>query len=168
MQRHPAKVHNFISQNVKSAKEKVSANGTQTNENFETIAHQMGEHKKKARVLRETWMTSIVGWRSPRATEGQAEWPRAVDQRCARRGQKRHASTTHHARGRRRWIRWSNGIGLELQRERELQEIDPAQRLRTMLGEQVSRGDSKICDQLKDLTGTCRLSVCLSVACLPF
>jgi hypothetical protein len=54
---HPAKVYDFITQNVNGAKEKVDADGTRTNEKFETIAYQMGEHKKHACMIQETWMT---------------------------------------------------------------------------------------------------------------
>ena len=54
---HPAKVYDFVSQNVNGAKEKVAADGTRTNEKFETIAYQMGKHKKHAYLMQETWMT---------------------------------------------------------------------------------------------------------------
>jgi exonuclease III len=56
-QRHPAKVYQFITQNVNGAKEKIEADGTRTNEKFETIAHQMVKHKKQAYLIQETWMT---------------------------------------------------------------------------------------------------------------
>jgi exonuclease III len=54
---HPAKVYNFVTQNANGAKEKVEADGTRTNEKFETIAHQMGAHNKHVYMIQETWMT---------------------------------------------------------------------------------------------------------------
>jgi exonuclease III len=50
-------VYHIITQNANGAKEKLEADGTRTNEKFETIAHQMVTQNKHAYLVQETWMT---------------------------------------------------------------------------------------------------------------